>query len=128
MEQTIRKIQRFKNQINNFNKRCSKLSKDELEIIMARLVDFIQEYESEMEILDMKFKGILVKKYYELRLQGIVPNKLQRFQVNLDGVEFHINFLANYSFAYPVLPNENAITEWANPSSETWQKLISDNQ
>ena len=126
MEDTIRKIHRFKNQINDFNRRASGLIGDELEIVMARLVDMMEEDKSELNILDKKFKGMLVKKVHELRLQGIVPNKFIRFKVSFDGIEFALTFLSHYKFAYPAPLHENTITEWANGSVETWQKLLSD--
>lgn len=126
MEDTIRKIHRFKNQISAFNKRCLKLNKDELEIIMARLVDMMDGDKTELNILDKKFKGILVKKVHDLRIQGIVPNKLLHFQVSFDGIELAITFLSHYKFAYPAPLHENTINEWANGSLETWQKLLSD--
>ena len=129
MEEQIRKIHTFQGQVNDFIKKTAPLTQKELEILLAKLSDLIETEPAPDSVLDKKFKGLLARQIYEVRLSGNDPSFTERILLHLkSNPECRIYILENYQFAYPFPLREEIIIEWANATPDFWQRLLTSGQ
>jgi hypothetical protein len=69
------KVLAFEREVKLFIKRCNRLQREELELMMARLLDKIKSQSDQKKILHARFVGSLVKMVYDERMRG-VPRSL----------------------------------------------------
>lgn len=103
-EEEIRKKHRqeqrvltFEGQVQRFLKNCRKYRRQELELLMARLLDRIQETTDQEKVIDYKFKGSLTKMVFDERVRG------QKKSTSFWGpVPFSEAVSSRFSYPYPL--------------------------
>ena len=104
-EEAILQKHKFEHQIRNYLKECRRCDRQELELVMARLLDAIQASTDPHVIIDAKFKGSLTKMVFNERLGG---------QKKLFGSFFvgvHWSVLPKWRFDYPLPMNASTLDE-----------------
>ena len=110
-------VRLFEGQIRGFLRECRKLDREQLELVMARLLDRIQLTNDPKEILDAKFKGSLAKMVLDERLGGQEKPFGSFFK------SVHWSELPVWGFNYPCPLTESAIDDFTKKYSNGMRLL-----
>jgi hypothetical protein len=126
LEETIREKQRFKKSVIEFLSIATALTNQELEIALARIADWMNTMSDEQSRIQWRFRGQLLKSYYDLRLagkkrvamlkriKGKWDNSLTFRWKSIPDEEHFICWLLEHPIMFP--ETESELNQWADTS------------
>ena len=125
LEETIRQKQRFRKSVTEFISIATALTDQELELALARIADQMSAKSDEQARIHWRFRGQLLKSYYDMRLAGKKRlSILKRLEGKLDkwmewtprtwgaNEEYFLFWLLEHRIEFPA--TENDLAQWSD--------------